>query len=283
MLMQQRRLSAVLFLLVAAAFLPVETHALDTETILDTGTIMEEAARYEHGEGVERDYAQAYRLYCLAALQGDAEAAYQLGWMYLNGRGMTADDALAAGWFQLAAERGDPQSQRILDDLLSGVEPKEDAGCPLPDRQPDLATIQTWVNILAPSYGLDANLLLAVIEVESGFNPDARSPKDARGLMQLLPSTARRFEVEDIHDPFENLLGGMAYLRWLLDHYEGNLNLTLAAYNAGEHIVERYGGIPPYAETRSYVKSVNRIYQQANLSKTIAADEAAPFAMTVTQ
>jgi hypothetical protein len=282
-LMQQRRLSMILFLLVAAAFLPLETHALDTETILDTGTIMEEAARYQHGEGVDRDYARAYRLYCIAALQGDAEAAYQLGWMYLNGRGMPADDALAAGWFQLAAERGDPQSQRILDDLLTGVEPEEDSGCPLRDRQPDLVTIETWVNILAPSYGLDANLLLAVIEVESGFNPAARSSKDARGLMQLLPTTARRFAVEDIHDPFENLLGGMAYLRWLLDHYGGDLDLSLAAYNAGEDVVERYGGIPPYTETRYYVKTINRIYKQAIPSRPTSATDITSYIMTATQ
>jgi len=283
MLVRQRRLSAGLFLLVAAALLPAEIHALDTRTIQDTEAIREEAARYEYGEGVDRDYTRAYRLYCIAALQGDAEAAYQLGWMYLNGYGMTADDELAAGWFQLAAERGDPHSQRILDDLLTGVTPEEDSGCPLRDKQPDLATIATWVNILAPSYGLDADLLFAVIEVESGFNPDARSPKNAHGLMQLLPSTASRFEVGDIRDPFENLKGGMAYLRWLLDHYEGNLNLSLAAYNAGEDDVERYGGIPPYTETRYYVKTVNRIYKQAIQSKTISADGVAPFAVTVTQ
>jgi len=91
--------------------------------------------------------------------------------------------------------------------------------------------------------------------------------------MQLLPATARRFEVEDIWDPFENLMGGMAYLHWLLDHYEGDLNLSLAAYNAGEHVVQRYGGIPPYTETRYYVKSINRIYNQALQSRTESSDD----------
>jgi soluble lytic murein transglycosylase-like protein len=101
--------------------------------------------------------------------------------------------------------------------------------------------------------------------------------------MQLLPATARRFEVEDIWDPFENLMGGMAYLRWLLDHYQGNIDLSLAAYNAGEHIVKRYGGIPPYRETRHYVKSVNRIYNQATQSSTASPDDNATFVMSATQ
>ncbi|MGB5539640.1 MAG: lytic transglycosylase domain-containing protein, partial [Gammaproteobacteria bacterium] len=129
--------------------------------------------------------------------------------------------------------------------------------------KPDRATIEAWINVLAPSYGLDANLLLAVVEVESSFNPRARSPKNARGLMQLMPATASRFEVDDIWDPIENLRGGMAYLRWLMDRYEGDLDLSLAAYNAGERVVNRYGGIPPYRETRDYVKTVNHLYNRA--------------------
>ena len=101
------------------------------------------------------------------------------------------------------------------------------------------------------------------MEVESRFNPRARSPKNARGLMQLMPATARRFEVDDIWDPFENLMGGMAYLRWLIDHFDGDIDLSLAAYNAGEHVVNRFGGIPPYRETQDYVKTINRIYNRA--------------------
>jgi len=267
MFAQQRRFSAALFLLLPAMLSSADALALEAVTV------RAEAERYRYGMGVHRDYTWAYRLYCISALQGDGEAAYDLGWMYLNGHGMTADDALAAGWFRLAAERGDLHSRRILEDLLPSAMPAEDPGCPLRNRRPDRATIETWVRILAPSYDLDANLLLAVIEVESRFDPHARSSKNARGLMQLLPATARRFQVEDIWDPFENLMGGMAYLRWLLDHYEGDLNLSLAAYNAGEHIVQRYGGIPPYRETRYYVKSVNRIYNQANQSKTASSDE----------
>lgn len=258
MLMQQRRLSAVLIPVLAAMLLPGHLLALET------GTRADHTAVHQPG--------QDFRRYCIAALQGDREAAYHLGWLRLNGYGTAADDALAAGWFKMAARHGDTHSQRILDDLLSDVEPGKDSGCPLGKKRPDRATIEAWVWVLAPGYGLDARLLLALIEVESRFNPRARSPKNARGLMQLMPATARRFKVKDIWDPVENLMGGMAYLRWLLDRYEGDINLSLAAYNAGEHAVERHGGIPPYRETRNYVKSINRIYSRSMQSGMAATE-----------
>ena len=109
---------------------------------------------------------------------------------------------------------------------------------------------------MAPLYGLDPELVLEVVRAESNFNPKARSPKGALGLMQLIPATAKRFGVANPFEPAQNLRGGMAYLRWLLERFDGDLKLTLAGYNAGEHSVERYGGVPPYAETRSYVKTI---------------------------
>lgn len=111
---------------------------------------------------------------------------------------------------------------------------------------------------LAPRYRLDPGLVLAVIRAESNFDPTALSPKDARGLMQLIPATASRFGVTDVWDPLDNIKGGMAYLRWLLDHFDGDEALALAGYNAGEGAVRRYRGIPPYAETRNYVKKITR-------------------------
>ncbi len=81
--------------------------------------------------------------------------------------------------------------------------------------------------------------------------------------MQLMPATAKRFGVKDIWDPVQNLLGGLTYLRWLMDRYQENIDLSLAAYNAGEHAVDRYGGIPPYRETRRYVKSIKRLYRDS--------------------
>jgi soluble lytic murein transglycosylase len=105
-------------------------------------------------------------------------------------------------------------------------------------------------------HGVDSELVRAVIKVESDFNADARSRKGAQGLMQLMPETARLHRVSDAYDPRENIEGGVRHLRLLLDHYAGGLELSLAAYNAGIKAVEKHRGIPPFAETKEYVKRV---------------------------
>ena len=116
--------------------------------------------------------------------------------------------------------------------------------------------IEALIRTLAPSYRLDPELVLAMVAVESNFNPSAKSSKNAQGLMQLIPETAERFGVHNVWDPVDNLRGGMSYMRWLLDYFKGDLTLALAGYNAGEKAVDRHGGIPPYAETKNYVKQV---------------------------
>ncbi len=103
---------------------------------------------------------------------------------------------------------------------------------------------------------VDAALVHAVIHAESGFNPHAVSPKGASGLMQLMPATARRYGVQDIFDPQQNVGAGVRYLKDLLKMFDNNPNLALAAYNAGENSVIRFGGIPPYPETTQYVSKV---------------------------
>jgi soluble lytic murein transglycosylase len=108
----------------------------------------------------------------------------------------------------------------------------------------------------ARKFGVDPNLVRAVIAAESNFNPAAVSPKGARGLMQLMPSTASRFGVRDIFDPVQNIFGGVRYLRYLLDLFGGDLVLALAAYNAGEKIVQDRGGVPRFRETVNYVDRV---------------------------
>lgn len=113
----------------------------------------------------------------------------------------------------------------------------------------------------AQRFNLDADLVKAIIQVESNFNPRAVSSKGCVGLMQLHPDTAKRFGVRNSFDPAQNIRGGVQYLRFLTDHFNGNLPLVLAAYNAGENAVRRHRGIPPYRETQQYVRKVTALYQ----------------------
>ena len=113
----------------------------------------------------------------------------------------------------------------------------------------------------ASKHRVDANLVKAIISAESNFNPWAVSPKGCMGLMQLHPDTAVRFGVQNIFDPAENIDGGVKYLRFLIQEFNGDLELVLAGYNAGEHAVARYKGIPPYRETQQYVSKVTSLYQ----------------------
>ena len=115
----------------------------------------------------------------------------------------------------------------------------------------------------ARRHGLDPNLVLAVVAVESGFQADAVSHKGAQGLMQLMPATARDLGVADAFDPAQNLDGGTRYLRMLVARYGGDLGKALAAYNAGPGAVTRHGGVPPYRETHHYIDRVLKRYQRA--------------------
>jgi len=116
---------------------------------------------------------------------------------------------------------------------------------------------------IAAENSLPAQLIHSVIKVESNYNPYAVSRKGALGMMQLIPETARRFGVKNVFNPVENIQGGAKYLRYLLDLFDGSYPLALAAYNAGEAAVTRYGGIPPYTETQNYVILVRRQLEQA--------------------
>jgi soluble lytic murein transglycosylase-like protein len=121
---------------------------------------------------------------------------------------------------------------------------------------------RSQIQQIALKHSLDYVLIDAVILVESAYNPNAVSPKGAMGLMQLMPDTAKRFEVADPFDPADNINGGTRYLRWLMQRFDGDLQLVLAAYNAGEGAVANNGNqIPPYAETQAYVQRVLGVYK----------------------
>jgi len=132
---------------------------------------------------------------------------------------------------------------------------------PTPGSTVRATRFDDYIREAARLYRIPEALIRAVIKVESNFDPRAVSPANARGLMQMIPATAERMMVNDIFDPRQNILGGTRYLRILANTFNGNQQLTIAAYNAGERAVARYGGIPPYEETQRYVVDVLSYYE----------------------
>jgi TPR repeat protein len=267
------RTHAFILILAASAVLPAPTFASVEVGPEQLRLLREEARSYEHGEGVPKDLARAAEMYCAGALAGDPEARYSIGWMYANGRGVPRNDSLAAYFFNLAAEQGHVPSRNMLrfvgppaaeppecmrDRTAVGEEEIDDFTYSN-EKQRQLAAL---VRRLAPEYGIEPRLALAIARTESNFNPNAVSVKNAQGLMQLIPETAVRFNVRKPFDPEQNVRGGLSYLRWLLAYFRGDVALSAAAYNAGEGAVNRYLGIPPYAETRGYVKRILEIFRR---------------------
>jgi len=142
------------------------------------------------------------------------------------------------------------------------------------------AWLNTMIDAISANHQVDPALVRAVMKTESNFNRWAVSNKGALGLMQLIPSTGRRYGVRDFFDPQQNIDGGVRYLKFLLEKFKGNLDLSLAAYNAGENLVERLGRIPPIAETANYVQRVRAIYKSKFAPAVVASAPPAMMAAT---
>ena len=158
------------------------------------------------------------------------------------------------------------------------------AASPAPGDLPDgpssdaKSRINDLIERAAGQHEVDPKLVHAIVQVESNYNPYAISRRGARGLMQLITATARRFGVTDIFDPEENLGGGIRYLKYLMEMFDGDLQLSLAAYNAGENVVARWRRVPPIRETRNYVRKIGAIYPLRRPSPGSPGNGAAPSA-----
>jgi TPR repeat protein len=262
----------------------------------DVPALVALATLYERGESVERDFQKSNALWCKAAARGNADAMLRMGQIYGSGRDVLRNEGVASLLINKAAELGNERAKEILPLISRGVgsvmpacmneplaeptEAKFDPRAVPPVRREVAQLVQQW----APKYSIDPALVMALIATESNFNSRAVSPKNAQGLMQLIPATAERFGVKRPFDVVESLKGGLAYLRWLMAYFKGDVPLVLAAYNAGEQAVDRYRGIPPYRETQEYVKQITAVYKKAThpyLAELVSASTVTPTSATI--
>lgn len=278
--------ASILAVQVGLALADISDHAVEKLELPKVQAILASANNHEKNLG-NRDAAwQAAVNYCEASRLGSIEAQYRLGMLYRFGKGVPSNQTYAAALFSQASSQGHAEALNMLDTIkLSASElPPCVTGEVLPERpvvtEPVIAgdtsgidrriavlpNTKRWiidlVDAIAAKHQIDPKLVLAIIAVESNFDAKARSPKDAMGLMQLIPDTADRFNIANAYDAAQNIKGGIRYLRWLLSYYQGNVAFAAAAYNSGEKTVDRYKGVPPYPETRNYVKRVLDLYRQ---------------------
>jgi soluble lytic murein transglycosylase-like protein len=195
----------------------------------------------------------AMNLSHLGSVQAIAARVSQLEQLLGTGQGISTFQAngQAAGGQSVAPDEG-------ISTFASTLQQHQTLGQTTPSK----AHLMQLASRISQDQGVDAGLVQAVIQQESAFNPRAKSAAGAQGLMQLMPGTAKQLGVTNAMDPEQNIQGGVSYLKQLLGQYHGNVPLTLAAYNAGPGAVQKHGGVPPYAETQTYVKRIMALMQQ---------------------
>lgn len=262
------------FLLVLiAAFSGTKVRAESFEEAPRIVAALEQGRAAETGKGVSRNLVLALRLYCDAASMGGPEGYLRIGRLLKTAPGGMRNPGLANAYFAMAAALGSEEALKHHDPRHANAE--LDGDCPVgadinyadsgfdvdaylskqPAAKQQLASL---IRKVATKYQINVQFALAIALAESNLNPAAVSPANAQGIMQLIPATQERFGVTRPFDPEQNIRGALAYIRWLEKRFAGDWRLVAAAYNAGEGAVDRYNGIPPYAETQQYVRRVMR-------------------------
>lgn len=253
--------------------------------------LLEQGAWFEKSGGWN-DRRLSTDLYCEAAAMGSGEAYFRIGKLLANTKQRLASarqmmtiaaqlgHLKASEWLETSESMTVPQTPRLIKNVASSAEPcnsdskdqwntfsfdgRAHMDNYLASMPAERQVVVRMIRRLAPQYDVDEHLGLAIASVESNFNRWAVSPKNAMGIMQLIPETAARFNVTKPFDVEQNIRGGLAYLRWLQIAMEGNIEWVVAAYNAGENAVLRHKGIPPYRETKAYV---NRVLHYAGIPR----------------
>lgn len=244
--------------------------------------VLEQGRAAELGIGIRKNLLLAIALYCDAGTMGSPEGFFRVGRVLATAPRTLRNPAMANAYLALAARLGNHEALRYYDPQVANAVIGDECGAYaggaaaeyfdldgyLARQSPARQKIALLIRQGARQYDIDPRLALAIAMAESNLDPGAVSPQNAQGVMQLIPATQERFGVTRPFDPEQNVRGALAYLKWLSKRFAGDWRLVAAAYNAGEGTVDRYAGIPPYAETQQYVRRVLHFAGYAQRNRT---------------
>ncbi|BCS49005.1 MULTISPECIES: lytic transglycosylase domain-containing protein [Aeromonas] len=263
----------LLFLSSLLAGIPQTAQGRDFRQAPRAMTALRQGQAAQHSGNLQK----AIALYCVAASTGNPEGYFRIGRLLATGPASVRSAKMANSYLAMAMRLGNQQASRYYNPRVGNAPMGDQCGVGMRGGQgsyfalpstpfnveaylarqsPGKQKLATMLRHAAKRHQVDVRLVLAIAIAESNLESRAVSAKNAQGVMQLIPETQQRFGVTQPFDPAQNIKGGVSYLKWLDRRFDGDWVLISAAYNAGEKAVERYGGIPPYDETREYVKRV---------------------------
>ncbi|MGN5139478.1 lytic transglycosylase domain-containing protein [Aeromonas sp. 164P] len=271
--LSENGLFLLLFLSSLLAGIPQTAQGRDFRQAPRAMTALRQGQAAQHSGNLQK----AIALYCVAASTGNPEGYFRIGRLLATGPASVRCAKMANSYLAMAMRLGNQQAARYYNARIGNAPMGDQCGVGMRGGQgsyfalpstpfnveaylarqsPGKQKLATMLRHAAKRHQVDVRLVLAIAIAESNLESRAVSAKNAQGVMQLIPETQQRFGVTQPFDPAQNIKGGVSYLKWLDRRFDGNWVLISAAYNAGEKAVERYGGIPPYDETREYVKRV---------------------------